>query len=131
MSTALLEVARTIRPYLQSLLGDKAAAVDRELSTLLEASATGTAVDEQIAEILHRSPATADWAAQMLADAHLRPPELQRVVERSIVPLPGQGEPVGAERYICPVDRNYVWWRRSVGQPIPTCPDHDVSLVRG
>jgi hypothetical protein len=67
----------------------------------------------------------------VLEDGRHRPPHLQTVTERSLEPLPGTAAPVAAQRYACPVDGNYVWYRAFVGVPVPTCPDHDgVALVR-
>ena len=69
-------------------------------------------------------------AAEVLGDALYRPPEVRALVERGIEPLPGIGEPVDAQKYVCAVDGNFVWWRTSVGVPIPKCPDHNAVLVR-
>jgi len=118
-----------IRPYLQELVGDEAAKVDGRLSTLLKEAAAGAAVEESISDLLYSFAATRDWTAQVLGDEQLRPPELQHVVERSYSPLPGEGEPIPAQKFVCPLDANYVWWRRSVGTAVPKCPDHNVQLV--
>lgn len=130
MDDGLLEVARTIRPYLTTLVGDEAPEYDREIVTLLSEAASGAEVDDRIVNLLSRSSVTRNWAAQVLEDELHRPPELQPVRERAFEPLPGRGEPVGAQKYVCPEDGNFVWWRRSVGIPVRKCPDHHVLLVQ-
>lgn len=56
--------------------------------------------------------------------------ENERIVEKGYEPLPGQGQPLTAAKYVCPEPGcNYTWSRRSVGQPIPECPNHRVPLV--
>jgi hypothetical protein len=129
MDDNLLEVARAIRPYLSTLVGDEAPEYDREITELLSEAASGAGVDSRIVDLLSRSSATRNWAAQVLEDELHRPPELQPVNERAFEPLPGQGRPVGAQKYVCPVDGNFVWWRRSVAIPVRECPDHQVPLV--
>jgi len=49
---------------------------------------------------------------------------------KSFEPLPGQVQPIGATKYVCPnTDCNFSWVRRSVGQTIPKCSIHDVELI--
>jgi len=128
MDEPLLDVARSIRPYLPELLGDRAEECDRQLARLLSDAAAGADVSPAIAEVLAEHPPALDWAARVLEDDLHRPPDLQPYAERSI-DLPGEARPVHARRYECPVDGNYVWWRRSVGVPVRSCPEHGVQLV--
>ena len=96
-------------------------------------------MDDAILDLLTESPATHSWAASVIEDERHLPPDLQARLLRSIedggfspLPNPYGGDPVDALRYVCPVDGSYVWWRTSVGQPVPTCPDHpEVGLVAG
>jgi hypothetical protein len=130
MDDDLRNVARTIRPYLAALVGSEASDYDREIARLLSKADSGSEIDEQLADLLARSPTICSWAAEVLGDELYRPPEVRALVERGIEPLPGIGEPVDAQKYVCAVDGNFVWWRTSVGVPIPKCPDHNAVLVR-
>jgi hypothetical protein len=129
MDEQILEVARSIRPYLPRLIGAQANQCDRRLVDLLNEAAAGTDVGEAILELLARQPATHSWAASALADERHRPPDVQAdrgAASRGFSPLPNPygADVVDAERYTCPVDGNYVWWRVWVGAPVPECPDH-------
>ncbi|HEU5387554.1 MAG TPA: hypothetical protein VFV73_16775 [Streptosporangiaceae bacterium] len=130
MDEQILEVARSIRPHLPRLIGAEADECDRRLVELLRQAAAGADVGEAILELLTRQPATYSWAAAALADERHRPPDVQRAyrgpVTRGYSPLPNPlgADLVDAERYACPVDGNFVWWRISVGDQVPTCRDH-------
>jgi hypothetical protein len=126
---SLLDVVRAIRPYLAALVGKEARTYDKHITQLLTEAAGGVNVDDRITDLLERSPATLNWAGQVLGDPLHRPPELQFSQERGMQPLPGPGEPINARKYVCPRDGNFVWWRRSVGVRVRTCPDHHVLLV--
>ena len=131
----ILEVARSIRPYLPRLIGAQAGHCDRRLVELLQEAAAGADVEEAILELLARQPATHSWAASTLDDERHRPPDLQAArgaASRGFSPLPNPygADLVDAERYVCPVDGNFVWWRVWVGVPVPECPDHpDITLI--
>jgi len=128
----VLDVARSIRPYLPSLVGDRAAEIDAKLRPLLQQASGGQDVEEEILIILRSTPETHNWAAGMLGDEDGLPPELQATRTAKFAGLPGKGEPVDAVRYVCPVDRAYAWWQTFVGDPVPDCPDHPGrKLIRG
>jgi len=137
MDDQVIDVARSIRPYLPTLVGDEAARYDRRLVELLRDAGAGADVTGAILEVLMGSPATHNWAASMLADERHLPPDLQMARERSSAadsgysPLPGSygGDPVNTEKYVCPVDGNFAWWRILVGQPVPMCPDHPTTML--
>jgi hypothetical protein len=133
MDDDLLDVARTIRPYLQVLIAEEAASVDREIARLLAAAQSGQDVEDDLEEVLAGSPALYIWMEEVLADELHRPPELQpadvRRSSRGSQPPPGNGDPVDAEKYICPVDGNYIWWRQLPSDNVGTCRDHGCPLV--
>jgi hypothetical protein len=128
----ILEVARSIRPYLPRLIGARARQCDRDLAGLLREAAAGADVGEAILTLMADQPAMHSWAASALADTRSqpRPPEVQHAggqsARRAFAPLPNPqgGDLVDAERYACPEDGNFVWWRISVAQQVPECPDH-------
>ena len=136
---AVPEVARSIRPYLPALVGSAAGELDRQLAVLLRAALDRESDDEldgRILGVLASTPATHAWAAAVLADERHLPPEVREIRERSedggYVPLPNPrgGDPVDAQKYVCPIDGAFAWWRISVGQAVPTCPDHPNEQLR-
>lgn len=77
MDEQILEVARSIRPYLPQLIGDAAAQCDRRLVELLNHAASGADVGPDILDLLMRQPVTHTWAAAMLADEEHLPPNVR------------------------------------------------------
>jgi hypothetical protein len=132
MDEDLREAARALRGQLPELVGDRADEYDAVLRDLLVRATTEEeeAVDEQFLSLVQGSPVLHEWVASLLSDEHLRPPHAQPSTERGYTPLPGHGAPVDAQRYACPVDGNFVWYRPFIGVPVPTCPDHGTPLVR-
>jgi hypothetical protein len=126
----IVDVARTIRPYLSALVGEEAGAYDREIAGLLARARDGYDVSDQLLAVLTRSKATHAWAARVLENHWHLPPEISREQERGYQPLPGHGETVDAEKFECPFG-DYVWYRISVGVPVPACPTatHNCPLV--
>ncbi|HEY9659603.1 MAG TPA: hypothetical protein V6C65_14180 [Allocoleopsis sp.] len=110
----ILECARAIRPFLPELLGAEAEQVDRQLAELLAQAKVGQQVDAQILELLKSHSKTRQWAAEFLS-----PKEVPKGFDR----LPGNMDSVSAQKYVCP-QGDYIWYRRSVGVPIPICPSH-------
>jgi hypothetical protein len=113
MDNDLLELARTIRPYLPDLVAEQAPGYDRQIASLLSLANSGADVSDQVTEILTRAPAIRNWIGLVIEDDLRRPPEFQGreealQAERGFDPLPGSGEPIDAQKYICPEDGNYV-----------------------
>lgn len=125
----VVETARAIRPFLPALLGAETPVCDRELRTLLTRHRAGDDVRDEVLALLGRWPATQAWAVSMLADPAGRPPGLQPPAERTYSALPGPGEPVELQRFSCPSDGDYVWYRTSAAAKVPECPDHGERLV--
>jgi hypothetical protein len=132
MCEDVLEMARAIRPYLPELVGQAADEVDRELAALLadvKAGAPPDSVAQQISTVLIRWPDAHNWAARVLQDPGHLPPELQALAHgRGYEALPGDGEPIPAQKYVCP-DGDFVWYRATVGVSVPRCPTHDIEIV--
>jgi hypothetical protein len=127
MDEDIVDVARTIRPYLQELVGTEADAYDREIAGLIAEARAGHDVDDELLAVLSRSPTAHAWAARVLENDRHLPPDIQQIADRSYQPLPGAGEAVAAERYQCPRG-DYVWYRISVSDPVPDCPTHQCAL---
>ena len=102
MDEDLIDVARTIRPYLPDLVGAETEVYDQEVADLIAEAHGGHDVDEQLIAVLTRSETIHVWAARVLENDRHLPPEIQQITERAYQPLPGPGEPVAAERFECP-----------------------------
>lgn len=111
---AILESARSIRPYLPELTGVGADCVDRQLAELLAKANAGESVHIEILDLLKSDPATRAWTAEFLSP---------QPVSKGFVRLPGNSGAVAAQKYACP-QGDYIWYRRSVSIPIPVCPTH-------
>ena len=129
MDEAVLDVARSIRPYLRSLVGEHAGELDGKLVFLLQQANAGVDVEEDLLAVLESSPDTHNWAAAVLADDRGLPPTIQATRSGDFSSLPGAADPVDAIRYVCPVDRAYAEWQLFVGDPIPCCPDHPGTVL--
>ena len=133
MDDEVFEAARAVRPYLDELLPDRASFLDTQIGALLkreQADPAGAAA--ALAELFSSEPDLHDWIAALLADPQLRPPDIAQADEpaatKSYQPLAGDQQPVTAVRYACP-EGERVWYRRSQGQPVPRCPEHDLEFV--
>ncbi|WP_088893244.1 hypothetical protein [Leptolyngbya ohadii] len=110
----ILDCARSIRPALPELLEAGAESFDRQLAELLAEAKAGQPVEDEILRLLRSHPNTEPWTAE-----YLRP----KTNSRGFTPLPGSIGSVSAQKYVCP-HNDYIWYRRSIGIPIPACPSH-------
>jgi hypothetical protein len=133
MDEELFEAARAVRPYLDDLVPDRAEFLDSQVGALLEREhADRAGAVAGLAELFSSEPDLRDWIAALLADPQLRPPDVAQADEpaatKSYQSLAGDQQPVPAARYACPRGER-VWYRRSQGQPVPRCPEHDLAFV--
>lgn len=127
----LQEAARTVRPYLSDLVGPVAGEIDAQLAGLLAAAAQGEDVGTELRALLESQEGTGAFLEAVLEDApEYRPPQLQSSsLKTGYSGLPGDPQPVMADKYRCPKLNDYVWYRPSVGVPVPECPTCHVLLV--
>ena len=125
------EAARNVRPYLSELVGPAAAEVDAQLAELLAAAEQGEDVGTELRAALDSHEGTLAFLEAVLDDApKYRPPQVQpSSLKGAYSGLPGQTLPVEADKYRGPKLNDYVWYRPSVGVPVPECPTHHVLLV--
>jgi hypothetical protein len=128
LEDSVLEAGRAIRWYLPSLVGEEAPQLDREIADLLNAARRGEDVADQVVDLLAARTATHVWAAQLLGDPGLRPPEVRGLQDRGFQGLAGEPGIVDAMKYICP-EGDYVWYRLSVGDPVEECPTHGRIMI--
>lgn len=114
----VLEGARSIRPFLPELVGAESEQVDQQLAGLLDKAKAGQQVDQQILEILKSRPKTKSWMAEFLASEQ---------VSKGYQGPPGKSGAVSMPRYACP-ERDYIWYQRIAGTPVPSCPTHNCEL---
>lgn len=126
----ILEAARAIRAYLPDLLGDAALEVDRSIADLFSAGAGGAQITQGLARVLTEHTETREWTAQLLSNGKLLPPEISVLIDRGAAPPPGDPGVVSAVRYVCP-QGDYVRYRTSVSEQVPSCPTHGATLGRG
>ncbi|MCZ4510746.1 hypothetical protein O3Q52_21650 [Streptomyces sp. ActVer] len=131
VGAVISDIARSIRPYLAGLIGERAGEVDGGIVALLAEARAGVDVEDRILALLATHPETHVWASAMLEDEDHLPPDVKKIVTVTregarYGPLsnPLGGDPVDACRYSCPRDHAYVWWRMTVTQQVPHCPDH-------
>jgi len=130
---AVIEAARTIRPYLDRLAESPTAdELDRQLANALNGRSDQSAIARRLRVLLDGQEDTAWFLAEVLADTPLcRPPYHQpRYLQRQRgIPAPaGDPGPVDAPRFTCP-HGDYVWYRPDVGAPVPDCPTHHLRLT--
>jgi hypothetical protein len=116
----VLEAAQAIRPHLPDLVGEEAEEVDRELRQLLARAETGETVKIDILRVLSHRDATRQWANHLL-----NVPERDRSYERP----PGKAQAVSVPKYICPKGDGPPWYRFSIGDQVPLCPNHRIPLI--
>lgn len=115
----VLACARTIRAFLPELLhAEMAQQMDGQLATLLAQAQAGASVTAEILDVLKSQPDVQRWAGEFLS-----PTSVPKGVGEPYSPLPGWIGAIAAPCYICPKG-DFVWYRRSVGTPIPKCPSH-------
>jgi len=123
MSEDILEAARAIRPYLSELLtAEEAKVIDERLAQLL-AQKDQEKIDNLILDILCSQEPTRQWVDQFL-ELKL-PPEIEKLYQPPLSPNPSVVS--GLIKYACP-NGDYVWYQRQIGEPIPNCPTHNVTL---
>lgn len=123
--TDIIEVASLARWYLPELIGeDEARGLDEQLGAALSAGEVDVRRLEQLLASFDEVDA---WAAEVLDDPMLRPPDLQGV--RSVDAVSAQGA-IRATRYACPTGQCHtVWWRDRLGRSAPSC-DHGKLVQR-
>lgn len=122
----LVRVARLLRGYLPTLLdAAEAAAYDQRIADLLAADRAGRPIDDDLVELVASSPALHAWVARVLESPWLLP---QEISER-YTPLAGNRAGSDLQRYACPVDGDVEWYRVSLSDPVPICPQHGTALV--
>lgn len=126
---AVVEAARLLRGHLADVVSvDRIERLDREISECL--GTAGAEMAEQLRTLIASDEDALQWVEDLLDDPDLLPPELQEVRSAAYGPALGAGDHIPPDRYVCPVLRDTVWYRREVGQPIPKCGTHGCVLVR-
>jgi hypothetical protein len=134
-SDRAVELGRVVRSNLARLLAfepDGTAAVralDQELSGLLNSEAANRDVGQKIVALL--TGPSAPVALKTWAEDFLARGGAPARVRSTYSPLASPGEHTPPARFVCPVGNDQVWYRRTVGQAVPRCNTHGVTLVEG
>jgi hypothetical protein len=89
---------------------------------MVERAGRGESVATEVQELLRQHPRLNEWVAQVLEDPQHRPPHLQPDAVRSYRPMPGDADSVPARSFTCGLHNGFVWYQRSVANPVPPCP---------
>jgi len=142
MDEGVLEAARSVRPYLEGLVGEPSAEdLDTQIAGLLARANQGEDVTAVIRDVLSGNEATAAFLDEVLADTpEFRPPDMQPgflysnrrgSTSAGHGALPGDVGPIlHTGKYACPECKDYVWYRPSVGTPVRLCKKCKVMLER-
>ncbi len=120
----ILQAARAVRPYLETLLSaPRAKELDDRLAEVLAQAHAGEDVEVDLIKVMSDSVELNRWTTEFLHE------EMPGVTFRTggIGETPVQ--PIGVTRYACPEGDDYDWFRLSVADTVPRCPSHDVELV--
>lgn len=123
----IIEGAQAIRPHLKALVGEQAASIDTELTTLLILSqqpGQSAEAEKRLLFTLSHEDATREWLFNYFRARQQEDTEAQL---KDYEPLPGPNTPVPAATYCCP-QGDYTWIQYFVGVPVPQCPTHHVYL---
>jgi hypothetical protein len=113
--------ARNLQSHLDELLpAEEANRIGGLLDEVLNAG--GKDVGNSILEVIAIHESTRLWLNKVLEERG----ELDNV--KAYSPLPGKPTPIAADRFVCPKG-DYVWYRPSVGVPVPLCPNHRLPLT--
>ena len=126
----ILTVVRELEPKLPSLLGEKAAELQQQISPLVDKLAAGQSDGADLLQVLYTHPELADVLQQRL-NLHY-PIDAELLRDRSFQNAPGTPSSVFAgQRYICPEPGcSEEWFQRRVGQSPPLCEIHGVVMVK-
>ncbi|KPQ31455.1 MAG: hypothetical protein HLUCCA11_23720 [Phormidesmis priestleyi Ana] len=118
----LIEAAKSIRPFLNDLMGiDDAQVMDSQLSHLIAQYQAGEQVSNSITQLLAGNESTRNWVRQFN--------QKQRADRGGFEALPGMTAATSPPRHTCPLGNDYVWYRFDSSEEIPICPTHKVTLV--
>ena len=123
ISKKLWKAAHTIRFDLVELVGnEKAQVIDAQLDKLLAQSQQGQDVEKQIRDLLTSHDQLKVWSENFYAEKHSKVKEFSGLPGKNTVPIP-------PEQYYCPTPGcSRLWFRRTVGQEVPPCPQHHCPL---
>lgn len=122
----ILDAARTIRPELPALIGANAGVVDAEIADLLRRADEGEAVQNAVLKSLAQFESSREWVnAYLSADDQA----VRLAAMRAYRKPGGDPDPIEAEKYICPVACDTVWWKQYEGEEVPECETHHRRLV--
>ena len=122
-SNQIFEAAAAIRHYLPELEPEQAANLDRQIADLLNQDRSTPGLDNQILRLITQTDAIRTWAKEYLN------PDPKSTERGLFSPTNDPANFIDLHKYACP-HGDYIWYRHSVGDPIPNCPTHGIPLER-
>jgi hypothetical protein len=124
MDEAVWEAARSVRPYLNELVGAAAPDVDAALAELLTHAEADEHSEYRMRIVLESREETRIFLERVCEDAPTyRPPQVLSELTTRYSGMAGDSSPVRADKFACP-HGDYVWYQPEVGVPVPRCPTH-------
>ena len=124
MDEAVWEAARSVRPYLNELVGPDAPNVDAALAELLTDAECDEQSEYRLRMVLESHEETRIFLERVRDDAPAyRPPQVLSELTTRYSGMAGVTGPVSADKFACPRG-DFVWYRPEVRVPVPRCPTH-------
>ena len=125
----IFRVARAIQPHLDQLLElPHAQNIGQQIDHMLANSETPD-MGAQLLKLLQTEELTWQWVHYFL-DEQMDADSILALI-RTYHPLTTGDGAIASPRYSCPVASCHrEWYRRSLEESIPTCPIHNLTLVR-
>ncbi|MBO3738762.1 hypothetical protein [Actinoplanes flavus] len=120
--SVLTDLARSLRPSLGMLVDDaEATRLSAAIEQLLREHDDGKDVDTRLAELFSSVPEIQRYVTNALDDP-LNPGKTP------YEPLAGDGAGSSLQRYECRYGPHATWFRSSLSQEVPLCPEHQIPL---
>jgi hypothetical protein len=125
----LCRAAQAIQPYLKDLLELRHAQnLEQQLNHLVT-NAENPQVGAQILAVLQQEEILWQWT-HLYLDEHHEADQILPLI-RTYHPLSQGDTSIESPRYGCPVASCHrEWYRRNLAETVPTCPIHNLTLVR-
>ena len=131
----ILVVVRELESQLPSLLGEKAAEVQQQISSLIDQLASDQSDSADLLQVLSAHPELADVLQQSLGlPQSIEESSFDELLRDRSAFQNAPGTPssaIAGQRYICPEPGcSEEWFQRVAGQSPPLCEVHGVVMVK-
>jgi hypothetical protein len=113
----IIEAAQAIRPYLAELGVTDGPRFDSQIADVIAGVSEGRLKIDKLFLLLTSRDEIREWCRHFLENKH--PPAVTRLLASAGSNL----HPIRFEKFGCPKG-DYIWFRASLGEPLPSCPTH-------